>query len=1507
MMVHQTFLARSFLFLLLTVPICCQTIMAQTDGTPWTGEKGIRETVASIMARETGTPAKAAARREEREIRVMPGRRQLPQHPDALAVSVWPPAPGKRSRSVETLSALSPQPVGVDYLATQISETAGYIPPDCGGAAGPSQIVVCNNGIIRTFNKFGAADGALNTSSDNFFSSVRNGSGTSDPHVVFDRISQRWFFVMINVATPNRVLIAVSSGPTISSTASFTFYQFTHDQVGTTPNSDTGGFADYPTLGIDKNAAYIGVNVFNAAGTAFIGATGFVVRKSSVTGGGPIVVTAFRQMGTNTVAGPYSPEGVTNPDTASAEGYFIGSDTREFGLLSIRRILNPGTTPSISSNLTVTVPATYFPSTVPAKGSTPLDLDGSDDRLSTTYMLNGHLWTSHAIAVDNTGVADVSGTGRDAVRFYELDHLTTTPALVQSGTLFSSASTNPRYFWNPSIVMSGQGHAAIGCSVAGLADYAGIAYSGRLSTDAAGTLQSATIFPASSAYNIQTDTLDGYQRWGDYSTTMVDPSDNMTIWTVQEYTNVTDSWGVRVTQLKAPVPATPSAASPPGANQGVSGLNVVVTGTSSSGSGFYDPGPSFPNRISASVSGGGVTVNSVTFTDPTHVTLNLTVAAGAAAGARTVTVTNPDGQSSTSVSGIFTVNNISCPTITLSPSSLPGGSSGSFYSQTISASGGSGPYTFAVTSGALPAGLGLSPAGLLSGTPAFGGSYSFDITGTDANLCSGTRSYLLSISGCPQITLSPASLPNGMSGVGYHQTISASGGTSPYTFAVSGGSLPAGLTLSASGSLGGTPSATGTYPFTVTATDSNLCTGPKAYSLTIDSNNVNSISLTSLGSAYAQNFNTLASSGTSSSLPKGWLFSESGSNANTTYAADSGGTNTGNTYSYGSTSSAERAFGCLQSGSLVPTIGASFTNNTGSTIIALVISYTGEQWRLGSTGRTDRLDFQMSTNATSLTSGTYADVNPLDFTSPVTAGSTGALNGNLAANRTAIADTVTGLSIPDGQTFLIRWNDLNATGADDGLSVDDFSLTPEGVLPTNPSGSGSASPAVVAAGDTVVLKVAVSPGQNPPSSGLAVNANLGPIGGAGTQSFYDDGTHGDSLAGDLVFSYRAPVADTVSPGAKLLAAIAGDAQLRTGNATIPLTVNCPAISLLPAVLPDGSTGAVYNQALSASGGAGPYVFAVVDSLPRNLSLSPAGVLSGMLLAGGDFSLTIRATDVHGCSGSLAYSLRVSSDSFAVVRIPVRAGWNMVSNPVTSGNDSLHRLFPTANSVAFSYDPGAGYQVSPLIGPRLGYWVRFPDTDTVELPGLRRSADTIGVAAGWNMVGSVTGPLSAAAVTSDVPGMATSHYFGYNSGYYTSDTIWPGSGYWVKASQTGNLIFSPAGQLGATSAVRIVPTAELPPSPPGVVPEKPAVFELAQNYPNPFNPATRFEFQIAQPAFVTLKVYDVLGREVATLVNETRLPGKYSVEWDATGEPSGVYYSRLRSGTFLETRKLVLIR
>jgi hypothetical protein len=202
------------------------------------------------------------------------------------------------------------------------------------------------------------------------------------------------------------------------------------------------------------------------------------------------------------------------------------------------------------------------------------------------------------------------------------------------------------------------------------------------------------------------------------------------------------------------------------------------------------------------------------------------------------------------------------------------------------------------------------------------------------------------------------------------------------------------------------------------------------------------IALTAPGVAYTQNFDTLANSGTSSTVPMGWDFVESGTNANTTYAAGTGSSSTGDTYSFGSSGSTERAFGGLQSSSLIPTIGASFTNATGETITALRIEYTGEQWRLGATGRADRLDFQLSTDATSLTTGTWTDYDALDFSSPTTSGTVGALNGNASANRTAISYTISGLNIPNGATFWIRWLDFNASGSDDGLAIDDFALTP---------------------------------------------------------------------------------------------------------------------------------------------------------------------------------------------------------------------------------------------------------------------------------------------------------------------------------------------------------------------------------------------------------------------------------------------------------------------------------
>lgn len=203
------------------------------------------------------------------------------------------------------------------------------------------------------------------------------------------------------------------------------------------------------------------------------------------------------------------------------------------------------------------------------------------------------------------------------------------------------------------------------------------------------------------------------------------------------------------------------------------------------------------------------------------------------------------------------------------------------------------------------------------------------------------------------------------------------------------------------------------------------------------------VSLATLGSPYTQNFDTLATTGTSSTLPSGWALLESGTNANTLYTAGTGSANSGDTYSFGAASSTERALGGLLSGSLTPKFGASFTNNTGSAITSLAISYTGEQWRLGTASRADRIDFEYSTDATTLSNGTWTGVDTLDFTSPFTT-TTGALDGNAAANRTAISSTISSLNIPAGATFWIRWTDSNASGADDGLAVDDFSITPAG-------------------------------------------------------------------------------------------------------------------------------------------------------------------------------------------------------------------------------------------------------------------------------------------------------------------------------------------------------------------------------------------------------------------------------------------------------------------------------
>ena len=91
------------------------------------------------------------------------------------------------------------------------------------------------------------------------------------------------------------------------------------------------------------------------------------------------------------------------------------------------------------------------------------------------------------------------------------------------------------------------------------------------------------------------------------------------------------------------------------------------------------------------------------------------------------------------------------------------------------------------------------------------------------------------------------------------------------------------------------------------------------------------------------------------------------------------------------------------------------------------------------------------------------------------------------------------------------------------------------------------------------------------------------------------------------------------------------------------------------------------------------------------------------------------------------------------------------------------------------------------------------------------------------------------------------------------------------------------------------------------PEIPASFNLFQNYPNPFNPTTTIKYSLPEVSKVSLTLFNLLGEEVTTLVNEEKLAGNYTVEFDATNLPSGVYFYKIQAGSFIETKKMILLK
>ena len=662
-----------------------------TVGVPAVGERGIERTTAEIMKAQLTAPSSSRPLKPEHEIK---GREDRPQDPNSPAVASLPDTGIAQGNSVQRATDSSapsaPQPIGLNFDTVTGPTETGAFPPDTQGAIGPTQFFVFLNGRLRTFNKTtGVADGVLNVDSDVFFSSVMTPAPpplainfTSDPQVRYDRLSGRWILIIIDVPsasaigdTANRLLIAVSdaaSAGVVSASTVWTFYFVQQDTVG--PIASTGEFLDYPSLGVDANALYIGGDMFDAAAGGFNNTAGFVVRKSSILSGGPVVTTAFRNLiGAD---GPFEPRGVDNYNPAATEGYFIGTSAAVFSRLIMNRVGTPGATPTLSANISITVPNTTTAIRVDHLGNTGGTngrLDGIDDRLYAAHIRNGRLWTAHSFTTLSSGVAGtVAATRRMSVRWYELIVPPTvgTPTINQSGTIFDSTNVtqaNARQYWFPSVMISGQGHAAIGYSTAGTPFRIDTATNGRLVGDALGTTGAVNIYTSSStAYNPPGDPGPP-RRWGDYSATSLDPLDDMTMWTVQQYCDGTNTYGARVARLSAPPPATPSSvvtgeALNTSVPQGRSNYFVTVNGTAVAGSGFYDPGanlapPALPfNHVSVTLTGAGTppVVNSTTFINPTQLTIRINTI-GASLGNYTVNVTNPDGQVLASAAPLLSV------------------------------------------------------------------------------------------------------------------------------------------------------------------------------------------------------------------------------------------------------------------------------------------------------------------------------------------------------------------------------------------------------------------------------------------------------------------------------------------------------------------------------------------------------------------------------------------------------------------------------------------------------------------------------------------------------------------------------------------------------------------------------------------------------------------------------------------------------------------------------------
>jgi hypothetical protein len=529
---------------------------------------------------------------------------------------------------------------------------------------------------------------------------------------------------------------------------------------------------------------------------------------------------------------------------------------------------------------------------------------------------------------------------------------------------------------------------------------------------------------------------------------------------------------------------------------------------------------------------------------------------------------------------------------TVNPGVLPAGTTSTAYNQTLTGSGGTGPYTFAVTAGALPPGLALSSAGVLSGTPTSSGNYAFTATATDSLSVAGSQAYNLSISPAT-LTITPTTLYPGERGIFQEDLLDASGGTAPYTFAVTSGALPGGITLDSDGYLSGVPGSAGTYTFTVRVTDAYSSTGSRTYTLDINLQtlNINPLTLTdgTAGVVYTKQLTGAGgtpgytfSLASGSSLPPGLALSASGSLTGTP--------SQGGTFAF----------------------GVKVTDAAAATMTRVYVF---------------RVALVPLTVTATLPTATYG--KPYDQTFAASGGTP------------AYSFSLSGGTLPAGLSFSSIGQLYGTPTASGTYSFSVTALDKYGDTGTFPFTLVVAPPTIVMTPDELF----------PATSGLFYSARVAASGGLGTYTYAITAGAlplGITLTADGTIT---GIPNAV-PGLYTFTVKTTDTYGATGTKNLTLRLATPFILVNPVGLPTATVGVSYSQTLAVTGGTLPYTYSLVDgTVPAGLSLSAAGVLSGAPTSPGTSIFTVLIIDANGVRATQSFRLVVEKTTAAIVKKP----------------------------------------------------------------------------------------------------------------------------------------------------------------------------------------------------------------------------------------------------------------